>query len=157
MRGGWWFGFAAIGLALAPVPADAHWRYTRYGMSPAQVIAASGGKVGRGTGQPGPTEGTVNGAAGRFDADGYSYAANFYFRRNRLVEVRLDLDGEENCLRLRDDFARIYGQPSDFRESIVNHWTWRDEKWANHVKLMTLGRYCQIRYVELKPGATDAQ
>lgn len=147
-----WLG-VILALLVPTTAAEAHWRYTRYGMSPAEVIAASGGKLRRGSGAPGPTDGTTNGAVGRFEADGYSYAANFYFRKGRLEEVRLDLDGEENCLRLHEDFQRIYGQPVDFRESIVRHWAWSDRKWGNRVKLMSLGRYCQIQYIAL-PAAS---
>ncbi len=149
-KGSWLWGLALFCIAL-PSAAEAHWRYTRYGMTPAEVIAASGGKLKRGTGQPGP-EGTTNGATGRFEADGYSYAANFFFRQGGLVEIRLDLDGEENCLRLREDFVRIYGQPPDFRQSIVSHWTWLDQRWGNRVRLLSLARYCQVQYVALPAG-----
>ncbi|MFC3123839.1 hypothetical protein ACFOD4_02105 [Pseudoroseomonas globiformis] len=72
-------------LALGPVPAAADWRYTRWGMTPDEVAAASGGTVQvvpvpEGMGQ----DPFRIAATGRFHAEGLEWDASFTFNTDGM-------------------------------------------------------------------------
>jgi hypothetical protein len=138
-------------------PARADWQYTRWGMSPAAVVAASGGAARL---QPGDRDDRVFNldlkAVGTYETPSLSYEADFLFTRrsNRLAAVKL-MPAEGQCDALREELAETYGKPladrRDFTMMSVETQTWRDAQGNNHVLFADVQtgagrRLCHVLY-----------
>lgn len=137
---------AFIVLASNGTAAKADWQYTRWGMTPAQVAAASGGKVLAGVGRPGDrVDGQEVGAIGSYTSGVFKFEAVFYFVGGRLADIRLNLIAGDRYA-LKSSLDGVYGRP--FRESggglsIV---TYHDVKKNNRVDLFTIGELSTLEY-----------
>lgn len=101
-------------LSAAPTAAHAAWSFTRWGMSPEQLIAAAKGKARPMTGDAGDRVMNMDPRAsgGPFTFDGRAFSANFYFDpdgRPGLRVVRLNLLDQGQCDALGAELARRYG------------------------------------------------
>lgn len=139
---------AAVALASHAAPASAHWQFTRWGMTPEQVIAASSGQA-HATAQP-------DTLAGTYAAGGRTYQATFRFVQGRLGQVELELQGEPVCQSMATDVATIYGSPN--RKTIGRYGTgvaeWFDYVNGNDVVLAYLVKSCTMSYGPLATGAS---
>jgi hypothetical protein len=132
----------ATGLCAHGSPSCADWQYTKWGMTPEQVIAASGGKAKR----PGPafvaSHKDVSPVSGAFVLpSGEKAVVNFDFVENRLASVTLlafERYGTDLPLLLRQTYgAPIYRETSPGALSSETT-EWRSEKHNQHVQLYEL-------------------
>ncbi len=132
------FLFVAAAAFIAGAPAHADWQYTKWGMTPAQVVAASNSSVIAGPGEANEQlPGKTLGASGPYTSGQYRFKAKFYFSNNRLDEIRLSLeDPAEHSLGLSNSLDGVYGRPFQ-RSSFIT--TYHDPGHNNRVDLMTLG------------------
>ena len=105
---------AATTLALAPSIASANWDYSRWGMTPAQVIAAS-----KGAAKPQPLDYGDSIGANQFLASAdhqmgpHAFKTEFYFENGAaLALIRLTLKDSAGCDRLEGDLVKRYGPRS---------------------------------------------
>lgn len=108
---------ATVGLVLALSVRDASagWQYTRWGMTPEQVISASRGTATWNVDEaPGPHVHQHALVVGRHAVDGMPFTLRFLFGANdrllRCVAVRLADNSKVN--QFRSALLRIYGQPN---------------------------------------------
>jgi hypothetical protein len=118
-----------LAMLISPIrPAAADWEYTKWGMSPEQVVKASAGTVlltkarpaGDGSGLDMRAQGTFASGGMNFDASfGFDAAGRLAFVTYALGEARMN-DALENWL------IKKYGQPKKTRgeEADVETWTW---------------------------------
>jgi hypothetical protein len=109
-------------LALAMVtatPAAADWQYTKWGMTPEQVTAESGGKAvettaeeQKGNAHPAGVKSDVHLKA-PFESGRFQFVAFFYFSApgGRLVGVHLNLKNAELGAELLASLRKKYGKP----------------------------------------------
>jgi hypothetical protein len=138
----------AAALLMSASPALAGWEYTKWGMTPKQVVAASKGKAKLGNGEPGDR--VVNeqvGALGTYHATGGEFGTIFYFREGKLNQVNLKMTGddrEKRCDALSADLNAKYGAPDS--SSIEGVTSWKDYRGKNIVRLIHFGDMCNIHY-----------
>ena len=142
---------AAAGLA---APAAADWRYTRWGMSPEQVVAASRGAVQLGPPPSGKTYENLTGRArGVHTEDGASFDAYFHFdAQTRLARVALERTGGTDCAAIHNRLLAQLGRPaSSTRQSFATIDQWRDQARGNLVGYVLVGQLpCTITYSRLR-------
>jgi hypothetical protein len=147
--------YTAALVALA-TPAHADWQYTKWGMTPAQVVAASKGKATAGAGEPGDRmEGSPLqvGAVGTHSSGKWQFKSKFYFDAGKLGLVKLDLvNGEKGCGALWADMKSAYGKPFSDDENVITHLAiWHDTAKNNRIALFAIGQSsCSIDYKPLK-------
>ena len=160
-RGAAMAGGLAVGALTASVlPAAADWQYTQWGMSPAQVKAASG-------------EVAQDNADRRLDADGLSaaltafyqgesipFTATFLFNaQDKLHYVTLSPVDRISCPLIVQTLAAHYGPPKG-RADMVHARTmrWDDTENDNLVVYLDLGGGdCTIQYSKLPPTRPDGK
>lgn len=143
---------AAASLAFAPSIAFAHWDYGRWGMTPAQVIAASKGKA-----KPEPLNyGKSIGldqhlATADTVVEGQPATVAFYFLDNKtLTKVRLELKDGAGCDRVEAALVKRYGPKSP-----SGYYFWIDDAAGNIVEYADDRSWqnmtCRITYSPYKP------
>lgn len=149
------FGFALACCGFAD-PANAHWQYTTWGMSPDQVIAASSGTVQRSDGARSVQDDSTEEAKGVYVVNGASFDAKFYFRETKLVMVMLSSRDGQLCVRTVHDLQAIYGSPAESNPgTVASNATWLDRAKNNRVKIVVVdgGPYCELQYSALVSAA----
>ncbi len=132
-------------------PAEAHWQYTRWGMMPEQVIAASKGMASRSD----PTTDAalpigVKEAVGIYNADGRAMKASFWFKSGKLNQVNLSSDNDDACLALNRDLIGVYDQPTSRSRGMIETSVWLDKERGNRVQFSSWGTGgCNIIYAPL--------
>jgi hypothetical protein len=130
----------AVFVALT-TPAAADWQYTKWGMTLAQVQAASKGKL-----QPCDTRcadhstpGTTVRLRGEYQAGEFTFSAWAAFdSQGRLNGVRLNLLDSSQITPLVGSVRAKYGEPeSSSPESILSISTWRDR--TDQVEMQLIG------------------
>jgi hypothetical protein len=153
---------ALVSLTMALVgSAQADWQYTKWGMTEAEVVAASNGsavasdakQLGMNFDKPGiETKLTAPYTAGQFIFD-----ARFSFSKDRgaLARVQLWPVDKMQCTRLQTELATKYGRPTHSRVDQIGRTTyWKDEQARNVTSFSSvLGATC---YVSYDPIATAA-
>jgi hypothetical protein len=102
----------------------AHWQFSKWDMSPKQLVIASGGKVVKiDPADLGTLFRNKSFAAGTFKDFGTSFAANFYFKTESgpMSAIRLEPTPKQNasvCDSLERVLQKQFGQPesSEFRD-----------------------------------------
>lgn len=137
-------------LALGATAAPAHWQYTKWGMTPAQVAAASKGKVAA-PADPAEKAGNV----GTYESGGRTFEAKFYYARGKLSEIMLYSEPGNSCYQLRRDLEGLYGEPMSRRDNpVLAMYKWRDTKKGNVVTWSAIGgSRCILQYEGL--GGVD--
>lgn len=133
-----------------PESAHAEWQYTKWGMTPAQVVAASKGAAILSTGLAEERyAGADIRATGVYTSGHYRFRTVFYFVDGKLADIRLKLQGE-NHYNLKNDLLGVYGTP--FKESVsLRLTTWHDTKKNNRVDLLIIGdSHTTLEYRPLK-------
>lgn len=153
-------GIVVAGLVLGVFsPALADWQYTKWGMTPEEVVAASGGMA-----RPDPhrnkhrTDSTESLLAAPYAAAGFEFDATFQFSRSsqRLERVHLDLIDTSRCSDLIGALRSRYGEPeSESKLPVLVMITWRSDDMPDQVALVAIesvasGGFsnCQIQYHE---------
>ena len=124
-------------LALAGAsPALADWQGTTWGMTPDQVMAATGAIPA--TGEP-LNKGEALRAAGEYEAAGFSFRSRFYFAAGHLRVVSLELRETTRCGELLGALTAIYGEPMLRRDRAArwaspadNFYVLLNEPWPPH-------------------------
>jgi hypothetical protein len=96
------------------VPARADWQYTKWGMTPEQVIEASGGSVSKipeaqrkGRSRPN----FIGLLSGAYSAGDFQFKVDFQFSRNLLEMIGMNLIAYDRCERLKNTLLSKYGAP----------------------------------------------
>lgn len=141
--------FAFAGAAMMASPAAAHWQYTRWGMTPGQVVNASHGDAHLSHGDEGQStlEGSLE-VEGTYRSADYSFRTQLYFARGeRLTAVRLSPDDPTACASLGADLRARYGSPVESRPIGSIHAThWIDAASGNDVRFTELSGECFAFY-----------
>lgn len=143
------WGLLSLGFSM--LPASANWQFTRWGMTPAEVAAASKGSVIESTGSPGEAiKGYTIGDTGSYELGSYHFDAVFYFDQSGLTMIRLKMDpaGEDACLALMADMEGSYGKPFDLNNIFdIRGDIWHDTKSNNAVWVTIRDRTaCDLQY-----------
>lgn len=127
----------ALGLAFA-APAKADWQYTRWGMSPQEVVAASKGASRLDRAPPGHEVFDASlGASGGYETQGYTFRSEFYFDgAQRLKGIRLMLTDFSKCDSLLDLLLGLYGSSGGIDKFGAS---WVDVSNGNKVRLTKMG------------------
>ncbi|MGY4505256.1 hypothetical protein ACVWYH_009213 [Bradyrhizobium sp. GM24.11] len=157
------FFFAAVfSLSCAFDTAHADWQFTRWGMSPGELV-----QLGQGNIRPSRGESTPNGGgttmavdadlalASAYNAEGVKYQALYYFKADRLILVALIPQSVEDGFKTGKLLDATYGAP-DREESMgrdENHSgcivrrRWRAQSDGNLVTFFNLcGTRFEVRY-----------
>jgi hypothetical protein len=111
--------YVAIALLMLTTSARADWQYTRWGMTPDDVVAASNGKARRaepGLGREGeilpPGSGRL--AEAETKISGVRFYIQFLFRKERLVMVQLSgLCSQSASQEIENQLRLEYGEPTN--------------------------------------------
>lgn len=94
--------------------ARADWQFTRWGMSPEQVLAAAKGRAQKHSEEKpnnaGPRSSEVL-AVGTYEAGEFKFSVHYEFKERRLVGVLLQLDNVERGSSLVESLMARYGTP----------------------------------------------
>lgn len=147
--------FCALALlAATAAPAAADWQYTRWGMSPEEVVAASRGAVQLGPPPSGKTyEGLTGRARGVHNEAGATFDVYFHFDAQfRLARVALERTSGTACAALHRRLLAQLGQPAkSTRQSFATIDQWRDHARGNSVGYVLIGKLpCTITYSVLR-------
>ena len=143
---------AATASMVLATPASANWQYTRWEMTPAEVIAASNGAA-RNNGNRGfDAEGVKAKLIAPFTGESEAFTAVFLFDdEEKLKEVTLTPMRQESCPSIRDRLRSHYGQSAadtDMVHAGVTRWDDFDDK--NLVVFLQLENDgCTIQYSKL--------
>jgi len=134
-----------------PTAAVADWQYTRWGMTPEQVISASRGQVSwRAIRQP-RTGGPTEELGGTYVAGARTFDLKFTFTENRLSLVSLEI---EPCGSLPTDLRSTYGAPVDEIRGDFPQTIWDDRRNDNRITLVRIFGSCLLSYGPLNERST---
>ena len=147
-------GSALLAASAFAAPAEAHWQWTRWGMSPEEVVAASRGAVQLGPPPSGKTYENLTGRArGVYTEAGASFDAYFHFDAEvRLARVALERTGGTDCAALHNRLLAELGRPAkSTRQSFATIDQWQDRARGNLVGYVLVGQLpCTITYGPLR-------
>ncbi len=143
----------AISNLITIYSAAADWQYTKWGMTPEQVMQASKGAAVVNTDRSlDATDGSVKTKlVAPYQAGGLVFRAEFMFdAHNKLIQINLALQGGGSCPSVLGLLTSTYG-PQQSKDQ------WWDHKNGNRVSLDQIGAsYCKVTYTALsmpgKPG-----
>ena len=141
----------ALACATIASPAGAHWQFTKWGMTPAQVIEASNGTASVGDGaKAGRGDDTVA-AIGTYVAGEATFTTKFWFGHQGLSMVALQLRDDGKCLDVQRDLLAKYGEPVEKTGgSGLQRRMWADRPSGNRIGLLTTDvGFCQVEYSPL--------
>jgi hypothetical protein len=131
---------AAFAFALVPTAALADWQYTKWGMSPEEVVAASNGNAhlvseAEAAKTFRSAEYVVLLAKGDHSADGEKFSVIFDFTKQakRLQGVTLKATDPSRCYIYRRVLLNKYGAPVDTNRGPTEDLKWRDLPSGNAV------------------------
>ncbi|WP_341896943.1 hypothetical protein [Sphingobium sp. YR657] len=152
--------FCSAVALLSPAMAKADWQYTRWGMTAAQVSAASGGITEPLVFDPNSVDPMLRNHLAAvaadaptlrapYEAGGRKYDADFHFTNDELDRVSLSLKSSNDCYKIKGEMLGSYGQPDEAYERTGVFW-WRDIERKNHVMLAARSETnCSIVYKSL--------
>jgi hypothetical protein len=147
-----------VALAVWSGPAAANWQYTRWGMSPDQVIAASKNKAHTAS-DPAMhgTDEARNLLDGKYQSQGFDFDINFLFDpSNKLSHVNLHLVTPADCPKLQGRLSNIYGPPKTSATPIVSFAKWWDKRHGNVLVLMQIGdQSCKLDYMKYDEAGAE--
>jgi len=146
---------AAMLASVMGAPAYAHWQYTKWGMTPEQVVASSANAAHLDKGKPGDEiDGRLPEVLGDYTSGDYKFSAKFYFGQHGLDFVNMNLEDGAQCLGLRRDLDGLYGKPfAAVDRSILHAARWQDDKTQNEIQIVSIGEggktLCTLGYKPL--------
>lgn len=121
-------------LLWCPIVAAADWQWTKWGMSPEEVVAASAGKARLATEDETKMQSdTVKSkvtqemlAVSEHDSGDLRFRVNFLFEpgSRKLTCARLNAGTSTTQARLRGDLIGVYGKPIDERRDVIGGGIW---------------------------------
>jgi hypothetical protein len=133
-------------------PAGADWEFAKWGMTPDEVIAASGGLAKARTPHAGRDSQSVNLVTAMYEAGGIHFRVAFLFTRDdqRLDAVTLTAVDRLQCNTLTNILLDRYGRGERSKSRMLDEYVWRDDRNRNHVRYSAVaGGGCSIRYSPL--------
>jgi hypothetical protein len=137
--------FVALAALALPAPALAHWAFTRWDMTPEQVMAASRSAL---RSDPGGYGDRIlkqdRRPSGPVQFEGRAYQAEFYFSdEGKLTLVRLTLKDQTQCGTVMAALTARYGKSSN-----QYHGEWTDPRTGDRVFQSKESRYgpCHTTY-----------
>lgn len=139
-------------------PAFADWQYAKWGMTPAEVIEASGGKAVTDDRPASNDQDGVIKLNASHSAGDYEFLALFKFDRktDKLTTVQLLLHKPARCDALRDELIAKYGSPArTTSSSLWKEATWLEASDNNRIAIMNLGSgaLCSLEYSALSSSS----
>lgn len=146
----------AVACAAIASPAGAHWQYSRFGMTPQQVITASKGAVHRVDPASDATLPIgVKEAVGTYTANNRTMKVSFWFKGGALSQVDLSHDDENACMALARDLAGVFGEPLSRSKGMVPSTVWLDKARSNRVQFVDWGAQgCNLIYAPLPTASS---
>jgi hypothetical protein len=152
--------------------AKADWKYTKWGMTPQQVISASNNQAREGSDLRPDSDGNVSKLVAPYQSGKFPFEAQFGFDAgDRLSSVTLVLNDKSasmdmdmgadmkmdqgGCHDLQVSVDAEYGSPQGggAADMVYNIETWQDQKNKNNVKYTVLyGTGCYVQYSAIKPA-----
>lgn len=144
-------------MMLAASPVAANWQFSRWGMTPTEVIQSSGGTAHAGDGAASAQQdGSTSDVAGTYEAGGRTFTSMFYFQAGRLVSVVLETRNAPDCVATEHDLEAVYGAPAERTKGVADTWLWLDRQKDNRVKMIIVsGLYCELQYSPLASAAAS--
>ncbi|MGO4686197.1 hypothetical protein [Hyphomicrobium sp. 2TAF46] len=148
----------AAAIAVCSQPVAAHWQYTRWGMTPDQVISASKNTahIASDPAMHGTAE-ARNLLDGKYRSQGFDFDINFLFdTSNKLSHVSLQLVTPADCPVLQGKLSNIYGSPKTSVTPIINLAKWWDKPHGNVLVLMQIGDdSCKLQYMKYEEAGAE--
>lgn len=140
-------------------PAQADWRFSKWGMSVKAVAKASNGlAVPTAINERDDRGGTPLLKMPYSAGGGIEFTALFVFdEKERLAGVILDPENmSEACLALPAKLKAQYGKPeSEGFSGGMADMTWRDRRGKNYVRYSGMSGYCVLSYAPLRSSASE--
>jgi hypothetical protein len=149
---------AAAPLSLWTVSAQADWQYTKWGMTPSEVMRASSGKATANADQGKNTDFGKVKLAASYQVKDIALKVYFQFDKDdKLSLVLLDVIDPANCYKAESLLSHLYGKDeygSQFADIKIKRW--RDVNNRNIVSYWYVGGKCDIKCYKIgepgKPG-----
>jgi hypothetical protein len=168
------FGIALALICCGTGAAKADWEYTKWGMTPGQVISAAKNLTRKSSDLHPDSDGNITKLVAPYQSGKFSFEAQFGFdAADRLSSVTLvlndksagmDMDmgadmnmGKGACRDLRVSVKTKYGPPKGGGSAHMQYSiaTWQDQKNKNNVTYTVLdGVGCYVQYSAIKPAGT---
>ncbi len=141
---------AVVGMAS---PSWADWQFTRWGMTPEQVEAASGGRAPMVPPQVSEAGTVFN--IGPYSSGDHSFTAKYSYKSRRLSAITLEMNS--SCGSLKDDLKTRYGNPlaDDSLRSMGETSRWIDTKRNNAILMLDFLGSCYLIYSEAKSSSRE--
>jgi len=152
-----WTYAGAIAAISISMPAKAHWQYTKWDMTPVQVIAASKGSAKSAAGDMSAQKDKTRDVDGTYVTGDRTFDVSFWFAEGLLKLVTLSPaggPGERRCLDLKRDLLAKYGEPIERSPGSVERSMWADKPTGNRVVIISSGDdFCELQYAPLISAA----
>src|SRR5580704_14891470 len=171
------FGIALALVCCGASAAEADWEYTKWGMTPQQVISAAKNRTRKSSDLHPDSDGNVTKLVAPYKSGKFSFEAQFGFdAADRLSSVTLvlndksagmdmDMGADMNmnmdhggCHDLQVSVKTAHGPPQGGGSAHMQYSieTWRDQKNKNNVTYTVLdGVGCYVQYSAIKSAAAD--
>ena len=143
---------AGFALLLGAAPARADWDYTQWGMSPAEVKAASDGAAQDNADRSLDADGLKAKLVAPYEGAALTFTAVFLFDGlSRLRYVSLDPVGQAACVATMQHLAMRYGTPEGVSDMVdARTMRWDDVTDDNLVVYLDLGQgHCSVQFSKL--------
>jgi hypothetical protein len=149
--------------------AKADWKYTKWGMTPQQVVSASGNLARENSDLRPDSDGNVSKLVAPYQGGKFPFEAQFGFdAADRLSSVTLVLNDKSASMPMGADMKMDEGECHDLQASVDAEYgppqgggtadmlysieTWQDQKNKNNIKYTVLyGTGCFVQYSAIKP------
>ena len=171
------FGIALALVCCGASAAEADWEYTKWGMTPQQVISAAKNRTRKSSDLHPDSDGNVTKLVAPYKSGKFSFEAQFGFdAADRLSSVTLVLKDkfagmdmnmgadmnmnmdQGGCHNLLASVKTTYGPPQGGRSAHMQYIieTWQDRKNKNTVTYTVLDRVgCYVQYSAIKPAGAQ--
>lgn len=153
-------GLAIGALAASVLPAAADWQYTQWGMTPAQVKAASGEVAQANPDRRLDADGLSAALTASYQGESIPFTAAFLFNRQDMLRyVTLSPVDRISCPLIVETLAAHYGPPEGKADMVhARTMRWDDAVNDNLVVYLDLGGgSCTIQYSKLPPTRPDGK
>jgi hypothetical protein len=135
---------AVLAAAVAATPAGG-WSFAHWGMTRAEVRAASGGKLGDGG------DADTDNLAGGASVAGFAFAVSLTYADGRLSQIDFRLLNPGRCPALGDYLKKTYGRAGAERMGGYPTVGWTDRRGGNEIELSVLeGASCHMNYAPIQ-------
>ena len=164
------FGIALALVSCGASAAKADWEYTKWGMTPGQVVSAAKNPTRKSSDLHPDSDGNVTKLVAPYRSGKFSFEAQFGFdAADRLSSVTLVLNDRSASMDMGADMKMDHGECHDLQVSVNAEYgppqgggtadmlysieTWQDRKNKNNVKYAVLyGTGCYVQYSAIKPA-----